>query len=783
MKKFKHLNAVSLEKAVSVLEEYGKRAKVIAGGTDLLGQMQDSILPEYPEVIVNIKSIAGLDYIKEARGKLRIGALTRLEDLATSRLLKDKYPLLVEASCKTASPHIRAMGTIGGNICQSNRCWYYWVADNRFNCLRKGGATCYALTGDARYHSIFGSTRVHRTPCSAECPANIDIPDYMERIREDDLAGAARKLLEANPLPAITGRVCPRFCESKCNRVGYDEAVSIKCTERYIGDYILDNPDIIGIPARSNTKKGVAIIGSGPAGLSAAYYLNRLGYAVNVYEKMAKAGGMLTYGIPPYRLPKDIVNKQVEVLRKAGIMFHTRTKDVDIDELSRNFEAVFIACGAWKERDSAIKGKRFLMSGLEFLRELNSGKRQAPGKKIAVIGGGNAAIDIARTLLRLGAKPVILYRRGREEMPALKEEIEKADQEGIEIRILTLPIEALRKDGRIALKCTKMRLGPADKSGRPRPEPVPGSGFTMQFDSVIAALGEEPDLSIVPKTYLDSQGRLKVDASTGHLGANIFAGGDFVSGAATVVQAIAAGRKAASSINIYLGAKGKQDSGSRGWKAPDKFDADYLGKTARAAAPELSAMERIRILDTEDVGGLNSSAVKAEASRCFNCGCVAMNPSDIAPALIVLNACIKTTKRLIKAENFFTVDGDKTTVLDNDEIVVEIIVPAINASTKCKFIKSAIRKSIDFPLVNCAAAIESKDGLVKNARICLNSVYTQPYRVTRAEEYLNGNVITESNAEKAADLMTGDALALLNNRYKIQIAKTLVKRAILACNV
>jgi NADPH-dependent glutamate synthase beta subunit-like oxidoreductase len=267
------------------------------------------------------------------------------------------------------------MGTIGGNICQSNRCWYYWVADNRFNCLRKGGATCYAINGDARYHSIFGSTRVYPTPCSVACPANIDIPDYIARVREGDIAGAARILLEANPLPAITGRVCPHFCESSCNRVGYDESVSTRSVERYLGDYILDNPDILGGPAHNKNGKKIAIIGSGPAGLSAAYYLNKLGYAVTIFEKMGKAGGQLTYGIPPYHLPKDIVDRQTEVLRQAGIKIKLSVKDVKLDELSGSFDAVFLACGTWKERRSGIKGEQFFMSGIEFLMELNSGSR------------------------------------------------------------------------------------------------------------------------------------------------------------------------------------------------------------------------------------------------------------------------------------------------------------------------------------------------------------------------------------------------------------------------
>ncbi len=779
MKKFKHLNADTLDRAVSVLRDYGSKAKVIAGGTDLLGEMQDAILPAYPEVIINLKSIPGMEYIKEENGQLHIGALTKLEDIATNDLIKEKYPVLMEASCKTASPHIREMGTIAGNICQSNRCWYYWVADNRFNCLRKGGETCYAVNGDARYHSIFGSTRVYRTPCSVACPDNIDIPDYMDRIREGDITGAARIMLEANPLAAITGRVCPHFCEYKCNRVGYDEPVSIKCAERYIGDYILDNPDVVGKPARTIAGKEVAVVGSGPAGLTSAFYLNRLGYSVTVFEKMPKAGGLLRYGIPTYRLPKNVVDKQIKLLEVAGIKFHTGAK-IKVSELSKSYDAVFLACGAWKERSSGITGDELFISGMEYLRKINSGEREVPGKKIAVIGGGNAAIDVARTLLRSGAEPIVLYRRGREEMPALKEEVEKAEEEGIKIQFLTVPVEASKQDGGVTLKCIKNRLGEPDESGRPRPEPIPGSEYTLTFDAVMAALGEEPDTSIVPKSYLDAKGRLKAGEDL-HLGENIFAGGDFVSGPSTVVQAIASGRKAAGNIDTFLGGKKKRERKNTGWKAPDRFNGAMLGKTKSAHAPELAVKERITNLDAEDTGELSLANVEQEANRCFNCGCVATNPSDIAPALIALGAEIKTTRRVIPAEKFFTVEGDKTTVLADDEIVKEIVVPAVEADTRCKFIKFAVRRSIDFPLVNCAASIASDKGMVRSARICLNSVYTQPYRVTKAEEFLKGKSIDVSTAEAAADLITGDAVSLLNNKYKIQIARTLVKRVILAC--
>ena len=609
----------------------------------------------------------------------------------------------------------------------------------------------------------------------------------MSLIREGNLAEAARTLLESNPIPAITGRVCPHFCESECNRDGYDEPVAIRCIERFLGDYVLENPDVTGEPPRDGTKKRVAVIGSGPAGLSAAFYLRRLGHEVTIFEGMDRAGGLLTYGIPPYRLPKDVVDRQVEALVKTGIQLQLNKKlgkDIKVDDLAESFDAVFLACGAWKERRSGIKGERLIMSGTEFLRNSNLGIRKVPGKKVAVMGGGNVAVDVARTLLRLGADPVIVYRRSRGEMPALKEEVDKAEQEGVEIRFQTLPVEASEKDGRIALKCTEIKLGPPDESGRPQPLPVEGSEFTIEFDAVMEAYGEEPDYAIVPEKYLNEKGRLKADAETYSLGANVFAGGDFVSGPSTVVEAITAGRKAAKCIDQYLGGRKTRGEGvdDRGWKSPDKFNSSYLERTGRVTTPELPASERIRSLDAEDISGLDMSAVEVETGRCFNCGCVAVNPSDMAPALIALEATIKTTRRVIEAEKFFTVEGDRTTVLDDDEIVVEIEVPAPSSGTKCKFLKSAIRKSIDFPLVNCAAAVKSERGVVRSARICLNSVYTQPYRVTKAEKLLEGKAIDEPTAEAAANEITADTFPLLNNGYKIQIARALLKRVILACS-
>jgi NADPH-dependent glutamate synthase beta subunit-like oxidoreductase/CO/xanthine dehydrogenase FAD-binding subunit len=786
MRTFRHLNALSIHEATSALKANGRKASIIAGGTDLLGRMQDNVSPDYPELIINIKDIANLDHITEENGVLQIGTLAKLEDIANNTLINEKYSALAEAAGSTASPHIREMGTLGGNICQSNRCWYYWVPDNRFNCLRKGGSTCYAFTGDARYHSIFGSTRVDNTPCTTACPTNVDIPSYMSLIREGNIARAARILLENNPIPAITGRVCPHFCESKCNRSEQDESVSVRCIERFVGDYILEHPNVLGKPGQSRIEKKVAIVGSGPAGLSAAFYLSRIGHKVTVFENMEKPGGLLTYGIPPFRLPKDIVNRQIETLQKMGFQLKLNAKigkKITVDDLAKTYDAVFLACGTWKERHSGIKGDQFILSGMEFLRNSNVGVSEIPGQKIAVLGGGNAAIDVSRTLVRLGANPVIIYRRSRLEMPALKEEVEKAEEEGIKIQFLTSPIEASKQDNKTVLKCIKMELGPIDESGRPRPIAVKGSEFITEFDAVMGALGEESDLSIIPGEFLDKNDRLKIDASTNSLGVNVFAGGDFVNGPSTVVQAIASGREAASSIDRYLGGRKKQDKGKgTDSNTPDKFDSSCFNISKRVAVSEQPVSERIKRLDLEDVSGLDINDAKMESNRCFNCGCVAVNPSDIAPVLVALGATIKTTRRVIEAEKFFTLHHERTTVLDDDEMVVEVQIPTLSSRTKAKFIKSAIRKSIDFPLVNCAAALECENGVVKNARICLNSVYTQPYRVTKAEKFIKGKSIDVTTAEAAANEIIGDTLPLANNRYKIQIAKALIKRAILACH-
>lgn len=781
MRKFKHVNASTLAEAVSVLREYGEAAKVIAGGTDLMGEMKDEILPQYPETIVNLKTIPGLDYIQEDGAVLKIGAMTRLEDIAKDQTVRSGYTALAEAARRAASPHIREMGTISGNICQNNRCWFYWVPGNRFNCMRKGGRICYAIAQEDRYHSIFGATNVGSTPCSTDCPANIDVAAYMEKIREGDMPGAAEILLNNNPIPAMTGRICPHFCEDECNRGGLDEAISIRSVERVVGDYILENAAKLIKAPKAGVKK-VAVVGSGPAGLSAAYYLMKAGYGVTVFDRMEEAGGLLTYGIPSYRLPKAVVKKQVEAFENAGIKFQLKTplgKDITLDKLSKSFDAVFIACGAWEERAAGVKGEEAMTSGLDFLVDVQRGANEVSGKKVAVIGGGNVAVDVARTLLRLGAEPVMIYRRTEGEMPAIREEIERIREEKIKVEFLTSPTEATRSGDKVALTCVRMSLGAPDATGRPRPIPIEGSDFTMEFDAVMKAIGEGADTSCLPAEFLDERGRAQIDRDTYSLAKNVFAGGDFITGPATVVAAITAGRKAAGFIDQYLGGTKQEEQETIG--SLKRFNSDYLKKTGRVKSPERSIPERLNSLDVEDIASIGAEGAAAEANRCFNCGCVAVNPSDVAPALIALNAKIETTKRVIEAEDFFRAGKDGTTVLDDDEIVTEIQIPKSSTGTKSKFIKFALRKSIDFPIVNCALVVEVAGGRVKSARICLNSVYNNPYRATKAEETITGKAIDESTAETAGNAAVADGCPALKSRYKIPIAKTLVERALLAC--
>lgn len=463
------------------------------------------------------------------------------------------------------------------------------------------------------------------SPCTYDCPANNRLPQIFEKIRDKRLEEAAKIFLETNPFPSITGRICARFCEEHCSRGEYDEVVSIRDVERFLGDYILEKKGKSGFHKISMEKnQKIAIIGSGPAGLSAAYYLRKMGYNVTIFEGEEKPGGMLTYGIPPYRLPKRIVRKEVAALTKMGIEIKTGKtigKDVKFKDVQEEFDAVLLATGAWKERNVGIPGEELLMSGLAFLTEVNKGRRALPGVAVAVIGGGNVSVDVVRTLKRLGAKPTILYRRTEKEMPAVKEEIRKAKEDGITFRFLTQPVEASKKNGKTVLKCIRMRLGEPDATGRRRPIPIEGSEFTLEFDAALKAVGERPDTTWIPEEFLNKHGWIKADSTTGVISENVFAAGDLISGPAAVVEAIAAGRRAARSIDQFL--RREEIKPEASLEKPVKIEEiniEYYEPKEKAKAFELPPEERMKSLDKEETLAVKPEEVESEAHRCFSCG-------------------------------------------------------------------------------------------------------------------------------------------------------------------
>jgi NADPH-dependent glutamate synthase beta subunit-like oxidoreductase/CO/xanthine dehydrogenase FAD-binding subunit len=789
MKSFNHVNAKTVDEAMETLQKYKGKARLIAGGTDLLGALKHNILPGWPEAIINIKTISSLYYIKEDAKGLKIGALTKLSDIAKSRAVREKYRLLAEAAEAVATPQIRNMASIGGNLCQDVRCWYYRYPHQlggRFLCYLKGGEGCYALTGENQSHSIFGAARVTAPPCSSNCPASIDIPSYLSKIREGDLREAAKILLGANPMPSITGRVCPHFCEQECNRGDFDEAVSVRDVERFVGDYALKNASEITELPRTRTGRRVAVVGSGPAGLTAAYYLAKWGHSVTVFEASSKAGGMMRTCIPDYRLPKDILDAQIEQIQRAGVDIKVNSEIQSVDGLfQQGYEAIFLALGAQRSARMRIKGEKIsgVVEGMNFLREVNLGKKVSLGDKVAVLGGGNTAIDSARTALRLGAKEVtVVYRRTKVEMPASPEEVEEALTEGVKIIFLAAPLQISREDGRLKLTCIQVELGEPDASGRRRPMPIKGSEFSLKYDSIIAAVGQTPDIAPQFNLKTSRQNTLQVDADTLATDRQgVWAGGDVVTGPATVIAAIASGRKAAASIDRYLKgtAAEPEDKGKKTAEPFLRFNSDYLERTSRTPTPKLPISKRR--VGLEDILGLGPREVETEANRCFNCGCVAVNPSDIAVALLALDASVKIVSprrtRVIPIGDFFS---SLRNVPEPDEVVTEIRIPRPVDGARQTFLKFRSRQAIDFATVSVASLITVRDGTCKEARIALGAVAPRLFRATEAEEKIKGKAINARVAEAAAAAAVRDAIPLKQNAYKVEIIKALVKRALLS---
>lgn len=490
--------------------------------------------------------------------------------------------------------------------------------------VKKAQKTCVELLLSDHVGDCLG-------PCMTTCPAGIDIPGFISHIANGDDQAALELIMLNMPLAGSLGRVCTRPCETACRRQLVEEPIAICQLKRFPADQAELGSDYF-----SNIQKigkRVAIVGAGPAGLSAAYFLQIIGVDCTVFDAHENPGGMIRYGIPSYRLPRDIIDGEVKIIKELGAEFRFGTKlgtDVTLDQIRDEYDAVFLGLGAQSASSMRTPGEELpgVQSGIEFLGKVSRDETLPIRKKVVVVGGGNTAIDAARTALRLGADEVsILYRRAREQMPAWDEEIDAALEEGVQLETLAAPVKIEQADDRLVLTCVRMELGEPDASGRRRPVPVEGSEFTMEVDDIIAAIGQNVDASMVSGLELTDWRSIQADERTGQTSIEgVFAGGDCVTGADIAVQAVGAGRRAAFAIKQYL--LGEPIVGDPKTYNHSMGELDEIAgavtepfeKNARNPMPHLDPKARAKTFDEVETGFTEEQA-RAEAARCMECGC------------------------------------------------------------------------------------------------------------------------------------------------------------------
>jgi NADH-quinone oxidoreductase subunit F len=474
-----------------------------------------------------------------------------------------------------------------------------------------------------------------KSPCQHTCPIEMDIPSYIALIRAERFEDAYKILLQTNPFPSVCGRVCDHKCQTKCRRGNLDEPIAIKFLKRFITDNA-PRPQIEAVPV--TRKERITVVGAGPAGLTAARDLATRGYKVTVFEELNKPGGMLYWGIPSYRLPRNILDGEIDDIRKLGVEIRLNTrigKDIPIAQLQKDYDYIYLATGAHKSQKMGIPGEdlKNVFGGVEFLRDFNANEdkwfkgKLSLGKNVAVIGGGNSAIDAARVALRLGSNVTILYRRLRQDMPAAEEEIKAAEEEGIKIEYLVAPLKIEGSKGKVnSITCQRMNLGDFDSSGRKRPVPIEGSEFTLNVDAVITAIGQVPDMS-----FMDAKSGVEINKWDCYNVGNVyksrtanpkfFAGGDAVTGPATVIGAIAAGHQAADDIDAAIRKANNEPAYEK--PAREKIDVPLVideetVETPQAHMPEMNAEKRKMSFAEVELGFSREEAIK-EACRCLRC--------------------------------------------------------------------------------------------------------------------------------------------------------------------
>ena len=587
--------------------------------------------------------------------------------------------------------------------------------------------------------------------------------------------------MQYNPMPMMTSRICPHPCQDRCNQCQHGESVNIHGVERAIGDYILQHTDRYYPAPKKETGKKVAVVGAGPGGLTAAYYLRKAGNKVVVYDMMEKAGGVLRYGIPHYRLPKDLIDRYIDALTKMGVEFKLGVKmgtDFTLEDLDKEYDAIYMGTGAWRQPVLGLDGENLTEFGLNFLKDVNTYLEKAIGEEVLVCGGGNVAMDVALTAVRLGAKKVkLVCLETRDIMPATEEEIQICEEEGVEInggwglgKVLT------DKDGKVcgleSMKCTAVR----DETGRFNPQYDYDEKKTFESDYIILATGQGVDVSFLGDKFADQltteRGLMDADAETGKTSnPKIYAGGDSVTGPNIAIRAIRTGRNAARNINADFGLDPEEWIEQEGFI---HYDTEAVAVKDKTPIPQLP-IEKRTLTDEDTSTYTNEEAVK-EAGRCMNCGCYSVNASDLSPTMVLLDADIITTKRVIKAADFFTTELKAYDKLDQDELVkaVRFDIP----DGKNGYNKFRVRKAIDFALVSLAYNYKLEGGVIKDIKLVAGGVAPVPLRREKVEEYLNGKKPSKETAAKAAEIAVEDAMPLQYNTYKVEEIKTMVKRLV-----
>ena len=496
-----------------------------------------------------------------------------------------------------------------------------------------GGLRGSSVGGSSVESSPLRPVFVEKTPpCKNNCPSGNKIREIITTISQTEGAGRTNHesfekawniLTETSPFPSVCGRVCPHPCEDDCNRIEKEGAVGINNIERFLGDYAIENNFQFKRLTEETHPEKIAIIGAGPAGLSCAYQLARRGYKVSVFEAFSKPGGMLRYGIPDYRLPTEILDKEIGRIEDFGVDIkcnHIIGKDTPYEDLQKNYNAIFVGIGAHKGKLLGIPNEDAsnVFTGTEFLNKINSGETIEVGEKVLVVGGGDTAIDAARISRRLGAEVTVVYRRTRKEMPAIEEEIVGAEEEGVKLEFLATPIE-FEKDGELItkMKCQKMELGEPDDSGRRRPVPIADEFFYIDTSTVIAAISQEPDFTDLENLH-EGKDWIKTDENGLTKEPNTYAGGDNIElGLATI--AIFQGRKAAETIHNRFRNIEPEPVKDQPVITHDKMVLSYYESKARKEAFEIPADDRLKELGMEITATFTEEEVVNEAMRCMSC--------------------------------------------------------------------------------------------------------------------------------------------------------------------